>query len=122
MIDEKKLIEAINNRIKYTMTPCNGVAIGLRMAIETIESQPKTGEWIPVSERLPEENGIYIVDDRIFDNPWVHTAGFVKTSQCWAEHNGVYYDDEYCRYDDGRIVAWQPLPKPYRGDTDDSTM
>lgn len=79
-------------------------------------------KWIPVKERLPEEDGIYIVDDRIFDNPWVHTAGFVKTSQCWAECSGVYYDDKYCRYDDGRIVAWQPLPKPYGGDADDSCV
>lgn len=79
------------------------------------EKKLKIGEWIPCSERLPEEDGIYIVDDRIFDNPWVHTAGFVKTSQCWAECHGVYYDDKYCRYDDGRIVAWQPLPEPYGG-------
>ena len=79
MIDEKKLIETINNRIKYwdaktdeyvlkaderNMTSCNGVAIGLRMAIETIESQPKATE----------------------------------------------------------VTAWRPLPEPYRGDADDSTM
>lgn len=68
------------------------------------EKKPKIGEWIPCSERLPEEDGIYIVDDRRFDNPWVHTAGFVKTSQCWAECHGVYYDDKYCRYDDGSQV------------------
>lgn len=138
MIDEQRLIETPNKRIKHwdaktdeytlkaderNMTSCNGIAIGLRMAVETIESQPKTGEWVPVSERLPEEYGSYLI-------AWHHINKELK-----AQQNGKHYY-EICEYspDEGwlsyyeqspegyEVVAWQPLPEPYRGDIDDSTM
>lgn len=86
--------------------------------IETIKEMPKVGEWIPCSERLPEKNGIYIVDDRAFNSPWIHTAGFEVSSQAWCENHGVYYDDKYGRYEDGRVTAWQPLPEPWEGEGD----
>ena len=31
----------------------------LNMAIEALQQEPKTGEWIPCSERLPEEREDY---------------------------------------------------------------
>ena len=83
---------------------------------EIIKRQPKVGEWIPCSERLPEEDGIYIVDDRVFNSPWIHTAGFMVSSKAWCENHGVYYDDKYGRYEDGRVIAWQPLPEPWGGE------
>lgn len=72
--------------------------------------------WIPVEEALPEEDGIYIIDDRAFNSPWIHTAGFKVSSKAWCENHGVYYDDKYGRYEDGRVIAWQPLPEPYKAE------
>lgn len=86
--------------------------------IKYVQKMPKAGEWIPCSERLPEEEGIYIVDDRVFNSPWIHTAGFEVSSQAWCENHGVYYDDKYGRYEDGRVTAWQPLPEPWEGEGD----
>lgn len=69
MIDEKKLIEEIEDRLgdwedaagEYRrIGDVEGVAIYERRAVELkvvlkkIQEQPKVGEWIPVSERLPE--------------------------------------------------------------------
>lgn len=131
MIDEKKLIEEIEERCRYwencaaeydetgdevNMDICDGKAIELHTIIKHINEQPKVGEWIPCSERLPEKNGIYIVDDRAFNSPWIHTAGFEVSSQAWCENHGVYYDDKYGRYEDGRVTAWQPLPEPWEGE------
>lgn len=125
MIDEKKLIETINNRIKYwdtktdeyvlkaderNMTSCNGVAIGLRMAIETIESQPKTGEWIPVSERLPRESVMMLVTYLDEENGETYTGTAFLANGFWQP--------DTC----DKVIAWQEQPDPYRGDTDDSTM
>lgn len=120
MIDEKKLIAAIEAYAKdKTAKGCWYDRLwGLHMAIEIINAQPKAVGWIPCSERLPEKDGIYIVDDRVFNSPWIHTAGFKVSSQAWCENHGVYYDDKYGRYEDGRVTAWQPLPAPWEGEDD----
>jgi hypothetical protein len=62
--------------------------------------EPKTGHWIPVSEKLPEIN-----DD-------------VLISLEWGIDIGRYSGEEWCsewinNYDDGNVYAWMPLPKPY---------
>lgn len=62
--------------------------------------------WIPVTDRLPEEDGFYIatLDGEICgeEEPFVGLAEF---------ENGKWVDDE----EDYRcIFAWQPLPAPYR--------
>ena len=71
MIDEKKLTEEIRKRrdyweskaaeydeagerYEYLMDVCDGKATELTAALSIINEQPKVGEWIPVSERLPE--------------------------------------------------------------------
>lgn len=71
MIDEKKLIEEIQGRQKYyeskaaeydeageryeyLMDVCNGKATELTATLSIINEQPKVAEWIPCSERLPE--------------------------------------------------------------------
>lgn len=67
---------------------------------DTIESMPsvnpqtKTGHWIPVSERWPEENGYYLIT---------------------TVYHEVYCDywGEDCFDRTETVVAWMPLPKPY---------
>ena len=73
----------------------------------TIEERPHGG-WIPVKERLPEEDGKYIV---CWCGDWGASICFAEYSKCgkyWYERNGSEYRG---------ITAWMPLPKPYkRGD------
>lgn len=62
--------------------------------------------WIPVEERLPEENGFYIatMDGEIVgqEEPFVGLAEF---------EDGKWIDDE----DDYKcVIAWRPLPEPYQ--------
>lgn len=62
MIDEKKLMEEIKNLPfikKYDRENANkhfiyGVRSAVEMIVTVIENQPKVGEWIPCSKRLPE--------------------------------------------------------------------
>lgn len=63
----------------------------------------KTGEWIPCSERLPSEDGSYIVTS---------SFGKVYTSHYYAEHGQWQYNRR------GMIEAWMPLPEPYKGVTE----
>ena len=66
-----------------------------------------TSEWIPCEERLPSEQGHYLVTFPLCNgDPWACVLSFC---------NGKFYetDDEWgdVEYDD--VTAWMPLPKPY---------
>ncbi|MDB8715143.1 DUF551 domain-containing protein [Mediterraneibacter gnavus] len=67
--------------------------------------------WIPVSEKLPEESDYYmacICNDEVCD------YDFRKT---WFAHADDYdMDKSEWRelYDFERVIAWQPLPEPYK--------
>ena len=70
-------------------------------------------QWIPCSERLPEEDGQYIVTVK-----YEHVDGY---EDIYSEHiewvDGHW--DEFGHYHCGRVekvLAWQPLPKPWKGE------
>lgn len=73
-------------------------------------------QWIPCSERLPKTSGVYIVARWFGD-------GFEKrilSDACYFDGSDTWYDDT--RLNHGReyvthkIVAWMPLPSPYKGE------
>lgn len=74
-------------------------------------------QWIPCSERLPQTNGVYNVTRKISD-------GF----ECRNISDSCYYDGAYTWHDDTRVnhkrryltdvIAWMPLPEPYRKGAD----
>ena len=84
--------EPRNDMDKTTIDACNG-------AIELLERT----EWIPVSERLPEENGVYIVsyEDSVRVLEWFNGKWF-------------FYPSNPAREETGTITAWMPLPEPYK--------
>lgn len=66
-----------------------------------LASKPSAQQWIPCSERLPEEYAQYLIcyeDGECFVY-WLEDAD-------WAR--GVIEKEH--------IVAWMPLPKPYKGE------
>lgn len=81
----------------------------LRMAIEALEQQ-ESEQWIPVSERLPEEPKenplfdykpleLYLVCEENMDYP------------CRVFWNGKIFTDGFMKVD---AIAWRTLPAPYR--------
>ena len=116
MIDEKKLIEDIEKEIEFAMK-CNipAMVAGMCQIASVIEEQPKVGEWIPVSERLPnkeeylKDDGRFMLDDGnrryqgLFD---IYDGKFKFTKHI----SGLNYE----LFEDNCVVAWMPLPKPYR--------
>ena len=69
---------------------------GVLTARNIIKDLPSAQQWIPCSERLPEEDGEYLTT--------------TEDGLCDVESYG---DGEWF-YDD--VVAWAPLPKPWKGD------
>ena len=98
--------------------PYNKIAID--MAIEALQREeaeakgychrikPKEylsadAEWIPCSERLPEKDGWYLITvqgyEKVVDMEWYYSE--------WGAWNGVSSKQQ--------VIAWTPLPKPYKG-------
>ena len=103
MIDEKKLIEIVNtDEWKYRLIR-NPISIQEALS-ETIESMPRVGEWIPCSERLPEESGKYLGQRPYGD---IIDIEFSKKHQKWNAH-----DSRPPKYAI-EVIAWMPLPEPY---------
>lgn len=110
MIDEKMLIEKIKSIRLYFRGPRSGEKMvdeylkHYRQAIlDTIEKQPKIGEWIPVEERLPKEG------------EWVLCQCKANIKEVLRiEKNGDWYHDHNHCYLSSFVDAWMPLPKEYR--------
>lgn len=66
--------------------------------------------WIPCSQRLPDEDGIYLAQNCIGN---INVLGYVDGWNCYRMPitNEVVRD-----YEIHSIVAWMPLPEPYRGE------
>jgi hypothetical protein len=70
------------------------------ITITTLEAENK-GEWIPVSERLPDIHNCCMKYLVTYKHGQICTAFFTETNgRCWWS-----VDD---------IEAWQPLPEPYK--------
>ena len=106
MIDEKKLIEELRKYADELGTVRGEIELanGVLKAISIINEQPKVGEWIPCSERLPKHDGDYLI-------------------QAINDCEGIYmavssYDSQYKSFssdgvDDDNAIAWMDLPKMY---------
>lgn len=61
-------------------------------------------EWIPCSERLPERVGRYLcTNDEL--------GGWIISINIWLDDNWLYPNE--------KPIAWMPLPKAWKGETDD---
>lgn len=90
--------------------------------METCPLRPEN-EWIPVSERLPEEETDVLVTVHFIEHKSVHSNGYVdKLPESFyvdianlISDNWNSYSDEYkiC-ISNHHVIAWKPLPEPYK--------
>ena len=68
--------------------------------------------WIPVTERLPEKYGRYLVtlEDEGYRSVMPLYYGRIGRISTFYDSDSEYGDIEYCG-----IIAWMPLPTPYKG-------
>jgi hypothetical protein len=75
-----------------------------KLAISALEKQ-LNGGWIPVSERLPEE-GMKVLVVSNNDIP-IYCVAIMMNGELRVTWN-------HDRFEHIKIVAWQPLPEPYK--------
>lgn len=95
-------------RSVYIRSEVDNLFIGaIDMAIEALSAE---AEWIPCSERLPSESGDYLctipldADETYTEVLTFHKGRFYEDDDEWGE---TYHDD---------VLAWMPLPKPYKAE------
>lgn len=102
--------EAAIKRFNFAVLDCLGMEPTIRAGdiIKALESIPAADvrpvEWIPVTERLPEKDGWYLVSDGFIS--W--TAMFLGEKTVWAGN---------FKFGLTGITHWMPLPEPPKEET-----
>lgn len=74
--------------------------------------------WIPVTERVPENDDYVLMSFENFSLPLVgRYVDDEKLGGAW--YLGDCFDEDTCLANDLFVNAWMPLPKPYREDEED---
>ena len=98
-------VEPRNDMDKTTIDACKG-------AIELLEQT----RWIPVSKRLPEEKINPITED-FYEYQCTYHAYGVYDVRSYKFGNGHWWHGPGIM--DDSVIAWMPLPKPYKAESED---
>ena len=124
MIDEKKLKKELREKIypEKFGERCNSLDVIYGM-LQLIDEQPKVNEWIPCSERLPDEEARQYILNNLDGIGYLYPCLLTYRSQNTEKVHVVrfYYDiDMQCFVNHGekmcekaRCIAWKPLPEPW---------
>lgn len=123
----EKILEEIEQRISHYRDNATAECAGLREAARIIRKHMNDG-WIPVEKRMPEEHEES--RDRldpytlaVIDTEHSMVSNFVQCTVYDAEKDEYFVCDDctvngkWCNFEEVtgtyKVIAWQPLPKPY---------
>ena len=78
---------------------------------EEIERLKEQHRWIPVEERLPEEDTIVLLTVSGLYSCITFSDAIELGNLC---SDGEWFIEGYPDWDDPDVTAWMPLPEPYR--------
>jgi len=90
-----------------------------KAVFEKIANASTVDCWIPCSERLPEEDGEYLI--------WCVSYDVTTGDKAINTYGISYYDTQFEAWTGvhvggflwNEVTAWMPLPKPYKEETDE---
>lgn len=80
-----------------------------KRAIEAALIALEQTKWIPVSERLPKDTGWYLITFKTANGVAVCELSYRKPENYWTDK-----DISKKVLDNNDILAWMPLPEPYK--------
>ena len=91
-------------KFEYTDPPAvsemgKGFDLGVAAALRVVKSAPAVNLWIPCSERLPEQSGLYLAYFTFKNGTHATDIAYINTG---------------CHL--GSITHWMQLPEPPKGD------
>ena len=123
----EKLIELLS-QVQYQGNAVHGYSDKYiqngELADHLIANGVTVQKWIPVTERLPENKGDYLVTKQLFGDSYVRVVSFAKDGRKVSRydfHNrwkNVWYeyDREYGYITIDSVTHWMPLPEPPKGE------
>ena len=104
-----RCLTIISNELLYELT---------HPKIRALEQEPR---WIPVTERLPKNDGEYLLWGKICEDEENNYCFIGEYDSCaeefgyWSDHYDSstlgFLDSEHVEYH--KVLAWMPLPQPY---------
>ena len=123
LIQLKNEVEPTGNGAYFSK---NNISKIVELLFADLEQDEKENGWIPVSERLPEDERECLVTlEKVLGTPETlfGIANYLKFDDAgyWNENKYGYL--EWDKYSDGhggtkmyKVIAWHPLPEPYKED------
>lgn len=94
--------------------------------MDNLEKQMQEPKWIPVKIRLlteEEKEEIGYEYDYIYDCPLPDNYQDVLITTPYGVQTTTFYTDYGCYFesyeDEGDVIAWMPLPEPYKAESED---
>ena len=98
----------------------------VREIIENLPPVTPTQRWIPVSERLPEKEGDYLLWGKVCEDEEEYQ--FIGSYDGGCEQFGIW-QEQFDRttlgclgsefYEYASVLAWMPLPEPYKAESEE---
>lgn len=139
LIRRSEAIDVIENTDWYRQDANNEMVLGANpdmhqawykaedvyKALESVPSAQPEPRWIPCSERLPEEDGLYLVTSR--EKATAEEFGFdlddVEVRKMRFNEDGWRIPKHIPEWINGvvhtTVLAWMPLPEPYKEGADE---
>ena len=128
-VEKERLLAEIEKQYKWLMTKSPIIYMmdiafdAIRKAVrDEASKEQQEPRWIPISEKLPETDGNYLLFGKVVGDEDAEYV-FIGTYDACAEKFG-YWEDYYDRNTLGfldselieynKVIAWMPLPKPYK--------